>query len=104
MFDNNYSTSTNSQAQICTYKLFIVSTSSSSAPTYDQRTAHIWNYDILQSHLQQEIVQCHDIAAAHETFTDFRRNVATYSKSDYRVNMFIADTSFLLARHAHSRC
>ena len=81
-----------------------LATSSSSAPPYDQRTAHIWNYDILQSHLQQEIVQCHDIAAAHETFTDFRRNVATYSKSDFRVNMFIADTSFLLARHAHSRC
>ena len=30
---------------------------------------------------------------------DSRRNVATYLESDFRVNMFIADTSFFLARH-----
>ena len=30
---------------------------------------------------------------------DSRRNVATYSESDFRVNMFIADTSFPLVRH-----
>ena len=72
MFDNNSSTSTNSQARICTFNYSssssssLSSTSSFSAPTYDQRTAHIWNYDILQSHMEQEILRCHDIAAAHE--------------------------------------
>ena len=30
---------------------------------------------------------------------DFRRNVATYSESEFRVNIFIADTSFPLGRH-----
>ena len=30
---------------------------------------------------------------------DFRRRVATYSESDFRVNIFIADKSFPLARH-----
>ena len=49
--------------------------------------------------MEQEIVQCHDIAAAHEICMDFRRKVATYSESDFRVNTFIADTSFPLARH-----
>ena len=48
MFDNNSSTSTNSQARICTFNysssssLSSFSTSTSYAPTYDQRTAHIW--------------------------------------------------------------
>ena len=113
MFDNNSSTSTNSQARICTINYTSSSSSSSSstspssAPTYDQRTAHIWNYDILQSHIEQEIVQCYDIAAAHEICIDFRRKVATYLESDIRVNMFTADTSFLLARHVvglHNTC
>ena len=105
MFDNNYSTSNNSQARICTFNYSSSSssssssTSSSSAPTFDQRTAHIWNYDIVKSLMEQEIVQCHDIAAAHEMFMDFRRKVAAYSESDIRVNMFIVDTSFPLARH-----
>ena len=69
---NNSSSSTNSQARICTFNYSSSSSSSSSstfsssAPTYDQRTAHIWNYDILHSHMKQEIVQYHDIAAAHE--------------------------------------
>ena len=30
---------------------------------------------------------------------DFRRTTADYSEFDFRVNMFIADTSFLLTRH-----
>ena len=87
MLDNNSSTSTNSLARICTFNYptssssSLSSTSSSSAPTYDQRTAHIWSYDILQSHTEQEIVQCHDIAAAHEICMDFRRKVATNSES-----------------------
>ena len=49
--------------------------------------------------MEQEIVQCHDIAAAEEICMDFRRKNAEYSESDFRVNMFIADTSFPLARH-----
>ena len=49
--------------------------------------------------MEQEIIQCYDIAAAHEICIDFRRKFATFSKSDFRVNMFIADTSFSLARH-----
>ena len=105
MFDNNSSTSNNSQARICTFNYSSSSssspssTSSSSAPTYDQRTAHIWNYDIVQSHMEEEIVHCHDIEAAQEICLNFRRNVATYSESECRVNLFIADTSFPLARH-----
>ena len=105
MFDNNSSTSNSSQAQICTFKysssssLSSSSTTSSSAPTYNQRAAHIWNYDTLQSYMEQEIVQCHDIAAAHEICMDFRRKVATYSESHFRVNIFMADTLFPLARH-----
>ena len=70
-----------------------------SAPTYDQRTAHIWNSDLLQSHMEQENVRCHDIAAAQEIYIDFRRKVDTYSESDFRVKTFIADSSFPLARH-----
>ena len=105
MFDNNSSTSTNSQARICTFNhsssssSSSSSTSSSSAPTYDQRTAHIWDYDIVQLHMKQEIVQCHDIAAAEEICMDFRRKTAEYSESDFRINMFKIDTSFPLARH-----
>ena len=49
--------------------------------------------------MEQEIVRCHDIAAAQAICMDFRRNVATYSESDFRVNMFITDTSFPLTRH-----
>ena len=49
--------------------------------------------------MEQEIVQCHDITAAEEICMDFRHTIATYSESDFRVNMFIADTSFPLARH-----
>ena len=49
--------------------------------------------------MEQEIVQCHDIAAAEEICSDFERKTAAYSESDFRVNMFIADTSFPLARH-----
>ena len=30
---------------------------------------------------------------------DFRRKIATYSESEFRVDMFVADTSFTLARH-----
>ena len=58
MFDNNSSTSTNSQARICTFNYSPSSSSSSSststsyAPTYDQRTAHIWDYDIVQLHME----------------------------------------------------
>ena len=62
MFDNNFSTPTNSQARICTFNyssstsLSSSSTSTSYAPTYDQRTAHIWDYDIVQLYMEQEIV------------------------------------------------
>ena len=62
MFDNNFSTSNSSQARICTFNYSSISSSSSSSnttsstPTYDQRTAHIWDYDILQLHIEQEIV------------------------------------------------
>ena len=49
--------------------------------------------------MEQEIVQCHDIAAAGEICIDFQRKTATYSGPDFRVNMFITDTSFSLARH-----
>ena len=49
--------------------------------------------------MEQEIVQCHDIAAAGEICIDFQRKTATYSEPDFRVNMFITDTSFSLARH-----
>ena len=105
MFDNNSFTSNNSQARIFTFNYSSSSSSSSSstsssyAPTYDQRTAHIWDYNIVQLHMEQEIVQCHDIAAAEEICMDFRRKNAEYSESDFRANMFIADTSFSLARH-----
>ena len=105
MFDNNSSTSNNFQARICTFNysssssLSSSSTSTSSAPTYDQRTANIWDYDIVQLHMEQEIVQCHDIEAAEEICIDFQHKTATYSEPDFRVNMFIADTSFPLARH-----
>ena len=87
MFDNNSSTSNNSQARICTFNYSSSSSSSSSStstsstPTYEQRTAHIWNYDIVQLHMEQEIVQCYDIAAAEEICMDFRRKIATYSES-----------------------
>ena len=83
MFDNNSSTSTNSQARIYTFNYSFSSssssssTSSSSAPTYDQRTAHIWDYDIVQLHMEQEIVQCHDIEAAQKICMNFRLNVVT---------------------------
>ena len=104
MFENNSSTSNNSQARICTlnYSSSSTSTSStstSSTPTYDQRTEHIWDYDIAQLHMEQEIVQCHDIAAAQEICMDFRHKVDTYLESDFRVNAFTADTLFPLARH-----
>ena len=105
MFDNNSSTSTNSQARICTFNYSSSSLSSSSststsyALTYDQRTAHIWDNHIVQLHMEQEIVQCHDFAAAEEICFDFQRKIATYSESEFRVNMFIADISFPLARH-----
>ena len=105
MFDNNSSTSTNSQARICTFNYSSSSssssayTSSSSTPTYEKKTAHIWDYEIVQLHMEQEIVQCHDIAAAEEICFDFQRKTAEYSESDFRVNMFIADTSFPLTRH-----
>ena len=49
--------------------------------------------------MEQEIVRCQDIEAAHEVCMNFRRNVATYSESESRVNLFIADTSFPLVRH-----
>ena len=50
--------------------------------------------------MEQEIVQCHDIAAAEEEICmDFRLTIATYSESDFRVNMYIGDTSFPLVRH-----
>ena len=49
--------------------------------------------------MEQEIVQCHDIAAAQDICMDFRRTIATYSEPDFRLNMFIADTSFPLTRH-----
>ena len=98
MFDNNSYTSTNSQARICTFNYSSSSSSSSSststsyAPTYDQRTAHIWDNDIVQLHMEQKIVQCHDIEAAEEICFDFQRKTTTYSESKSRVNMFIADT------------
>ena len=34
-----------------------------------------------------------------ETMIDFQRKTVAYSESDFRVNMFIADTSFPRARH-----
>ena len=104
MFDNNSSTSNNSQARICTFNNSSSSSSSSSstfpssASTYDQRTAHIWDYDIVQLHMELQC-QCHDIAAVEEICFDFQRKTATYSEPDFRVNMSIADTSFPLARH-----
>ena len=49
--------------------------------------------------MEEEIVQCHDIAAAQEICMDYRRKIATYSESEFRLNMFIADTSFPLAQH-----
>ena len=49
--------------------------------------------------MEQEIVQCHDIEAAEEICIDFQHKTATYSELEFRVNMFIADTSFPLARH-----
>ena len=49
--------------------------------------------------MEQEIVQCHDIAAAEEICFDFQSKTVAYSESDFRVNMFLADTSFPLARH-----
>ena len=49
--------------------------------------------------MEQEIDQCHDIAAAEEICFDFQHKTATYSEPDFRLNMFIADTSFPLARH-----
>ena len=49
--------------------------------------------------MEQEIVQCHDIEAAEEICFDFQHKTATYSEPEFRVNMFIADTSFPLARH-----
>ena len=54
MFDNNSSTTNNSQARICTFNYSSSSSSSSSSTstsstsTYEQRTAHIWDYDIVQ--------------------------------------------------------
>ena len=54
MFDNNSSTSNNSQARIFTFNYSSSSSSSSSstsssyARTYDQRAAHTWNYNIVQ--------------------------------------------------------
>ena len=89
MLDNNSSTSNNSRARICTFNYSSSSSSSSSftsssyAPTYDQQTARIWNYDIVQLHMEQEIAQCRDIAAAQEIFMDFRSKIATYSESEY---------------------
>ena len=105
MFNNNSSTPNNSQARICIFNYSSSSSSSSSptsssyAPTYDQRTAHIWDYDIVQLHMEQETVQYHDIAAAEAICFGFQRKTAEYSEPDFRVNMFIADTSFPLARH-----
>ena len=49
--------------------------------------------------MEQEIVQCHDIEAAEESCIDFQHETARYSEPEFRVNMFIADTSFPLARH-----
>ena len=100
IFNNSNSTSTTTQARICTFNYTSnSSSSSSSAPTYHQLTAHIWDYVIEQPHINQETIQCHDIAIAYEICMNFRRNVATYSESDFRVKQFIADTSFPLARH-----
>ena len=86
MFDNNSPTTNNSQARICTFNYSSSSSSSSSststsyAPTHDQRTAHIWDYDIVQLHTEQEIIQCHDIAAVEEICVDFQRKIAEYSE------------------------
>ena len=61
MFDNNSSTSNNSQARICTFNYSSSSSSSSSSTstssthTYEQRTAHIWDYDIVQLHMEQKL-------------------------------------------------
>ena len=49
--------------------------------------------------MEQKIVRCHNNEAAHSNCMDFRCNIATYLESEFRVNMFIADTSFPLARH-----
>ena len=37
----------------------------------------IWDYDIVQLHMEQVIVQCHDIAAAEKICIDFQRKTAT---------------------------
>ena len=95
MFDNNSSTSNNSQARISTFNYSSSSsstsssTSTSSALAYDQRTAHIWDYDIVQLHMEQDIVQCHDIAAAEEICFDFQRKTAEYSESVMILNNFL---------------
>ena len=49
--------------------------------------------------MEQEIVRCHNIEAAEEICIDFQHKTATYSEPEFRVTMFIADTSFPLARH-----
>ena len=92
-FANNF------KVLICIVEYDGASTSTSSTPTYDQRTAHIRDYDIVQLHMEPEIFECQDIAAAEEICFDFQRKTATYSEPDFRVNMFIADTSFPLVRH-----
>ena len=51
---------------------------------------------IVQLYMEQEIVQCHDIAAAEDKGFDFQRKTATYSEPDFRVNMIIADTVMIL--------
>ena len=73
MFDNNSSTSTNSQARICTFNYSSSSSSSSSFTSFSSAPTY----------------EC--------STTSF--SSATYSESEFCVNMFIADTSFPLARH-----
>ena len=50
--------------------------------------------------MEQEFVQCHGVEAAQEICMDFRRKIATYSESEFRVNMFIAAYPFVRNKNA----
>ena len=74
MFDNNSSTSTNSQARICTFNYSSSSSSSSSststsyAPTYEQRNAHIWSrklFNVMISQQRKKSVWISDVRLLH---------------------------------------
>lgn len=96
MFENNNTTSINPQAGICIFNSTSSSSASSYTPTYEQLTEHMWNYDIVQNHMEHGTIQCYDIDLAFDFRKDFRSKVALYSEPEFRVNQFIEDCSFLL--------